>query len=1257
MGVWIPIRDGDQQLNTVISQSNVENVDFSILLNGFTCDPIYSDGKNFHRISFPEGYSFREPGAPDIMRIRKLVAIPQCDKVTLSIVECDYSELDNYLLSPVPTQNTNSDQNGLFFSVEQYVYNTNDYLSSAFYPTQIVELGEIGFFRGQKFAEVFIYPLSFNPLTEQIRFYTDINIRLKFTEPTSPLIINTGIYNGSASSTFINYPSNGISAIINDRSNREGIVNYCTLTSTTQADYLMADYLIIADDQFYNSAVPPVVPTSLNRIAQHRAAYNGFYVSVVNVENIRSIFDPGSGQFREARAIREFIRRVYMGANAPNMGDDHLGYVLLVGDVIMDDGSQGVYTSYDTPYEGFDWTVQLPLTPIPSDHYYCLVSGTDNLGDLSIGRFSASNEAELHNIVLKTMNYEQIYGLTPWRNNTVFRYGEIFNNLNDNFQTYSLYSNHFTNILSHEPYQSNYHSYFYANDPEYANTTALINQGCMYGLLMSHGYVNMIGDNNYILEAGTYINGLNNATRNPNLFIDACLTGAFDYPNGDCLTETFLNGDPAKGFATTIGCSKVSSGSSLLIQGALYWRYAQSIWNRRLFVSGEAYLTAKNLCNNDWDRHAFGFMGDPGLNLMASGYQVIEQMAYTEDAVITTEIEVMPGATLHFGTEMSTPVQIRFEQNGRLIVHEGATLNIHNGTQVEIGDINSIGIYGNLVIGQSINFVGYDYEPGSLHIMMGTPNIAIDSVGFEKMIIKTTRSNTSIQNCDINNSSVIISGTNSIVNLNDFVNSPLYIFADGNKSFGISVTNNQFVSSPVDFENVASFYIANNTFQNVNIFPYPNAINLFHSGWRPNSLHAVLSNIVGGDTENLFPFEIGINVFNSHVDINNNFFKNNKTCIKSLNGSSCSVVGNNNATNITETQRFILNQNPRCAIWADHVSFPYQTRWNHFTNNNTFTPDEWLVCWDENHTYSRPHNVTYNNWSQFFQPVINVNPAKFVIEPFWSLHPVYGEGILVEDMFTQAINNKLSGNYTLAETQLKFIIENYPEDKYAEVATKELLPLSAIIYENLNALKIYYANIDVFSASEELLKVANQYKVLCDLIDKNYVSAINAYENIIQNSGSFSDSLYAAIDLCMTYLLMMNDPDKGAVVVKFPNLRPNSYDEYLAMRKLMFNNISSQDHNHEVIADNTDIKTYPNPFNPIINFEITTPKVLNTDICLYNIRGQLVKRIKCENLQKGKNTVIWNGRDSNNNAVSSGIYVYKVSTPEGLVSGKITMVK
>jgi flagellar hook assembly protein FlgD len=72
-------------------------------------------------------------------------------------------------------------------------------------------------------------------------------------------------------------------------------------------------------------------------------------------------------------------------------------------------------------------------------------------------------------------------------------------------------------------------------------------------------------------------------------------------------------------------------------------------------------------------------------------------------------------------------------------------------------------------------------------------------------------------------------------------------------------------------------------------------------------------------------------------------------------------------------------------------------------------------------------------------------------------------------------------------------------------------------------------------------------------------------------------------------------------------------------------------------------QNYPNPFNPTTTISFSIPndnKVV--ELSIYNIKGQLVKTLVHEFKPAGEHSVIWDGRDSNGNRVSSGIYFYKL---------------
>ncbi len=71
-------------------------------------------------------------------------------------------------------------------------------------------------------------------------------------------------------------------------------------------------------------------------------------------------------------------------------------------------------------------------------------------------------------------------------------------------------------------------------------------------------------------------------------------------------------------------------------------------------------------------------------------------------------------------------------------------------------------------------------------------------------------------------------------------------------------------------------------------------------------------------------------------------------------------------------------------------------------------------------------------------------------------------------------------------------------------------------------------------------------------------------------------------------------------------------------------------------------QNYPNPFKPSTTIAYQTAKDGSAKLCVYNLKGQLVRVLQDGNLAKGAHSVVWDGRDANGNAVSSGVYLYRL---------------
>jgi hypothetical protein len=86
-------------------------------------------------------------------------------------------------------------------------------------------------------------------------------------------------------------------------------------------------------------------------------------------------------------------------------------------------------------------------------------------------------------------------------------------------------------------------------------------------------------------------------------------------------------------------------------------------------------------------------------------------------------------------------------------------------------------------------------------------------------------------------------------------------------------------------------------------------------------------------------------------------------------------------------------------------------------------------------------------------------------------------------------------------------------------------------------------------------------------------------------------------------------------------------------------------------------ENYPNPFNPSTTLRFSLPMNSKVSLDVYNVKGQKVCSLVDGDMLAGMHSIVWNGYDTNNRSVSSGVYYYRLSTPQGIKTRKMLLVK
>ena len=86
-------------------------------------------------------------------------------------------------------------------------------------------------------------------------------------------------------------------------------------------------------------------------------------------------------------------------------------------------------------------------------------------------------------------------------------------------------------------------------------------------------------------------------------------------------------------------------------------------------------------------------------------------------------------------------------------------------------------------------------------------------------------------------------------------------------------------------------------------------------------------------------------------------------------------------------------------------------------------------------------------------------------------------------------------------------------------------------------------------------------------------------------------------------------------------------------------------------------QNYPNPFNPATAIQFSLPRALLVNLSIFDIEGKRIVTLADGILTGGQKEFRWDGRNSNGNPVSSGIYIYRLHAGDNVQSRKMVLLK
>jgi len=87
------------------------------------------------------------------------------------------------------------------------------------------------------------------------------------------------------------------------------------------------------------------------------------------------------------------------------------------------------------------------------------------------------------------------------------------------------------------------------------------------------------------------------------------------------------------------------------------------------------------------------------------------------------------------------------------------------------------------------------------------------------------------------------------------------------------------------------------------------------------------------------------------------------------------------------------------------------------------------------------------------------------------------------------------------------------------------------------------------------------------------------------------------------------------------------------------------------------LPNYPNPFNPTTTITYTIPQSNVVAVRIYDVTGRLITTLYDAYQEAGEHRIIWNGKNSAGQLVSSGMYISEIRFEGSVITRKMMMLK
>ncbi len=156
-------------------RSSDSNVEINYSIRNFSFSDLEVNKENFKKLNLPGTLLPNNEGAPDLPGMSKFIAFPQNARIELNLLDYRIERFQNVNISPAPRIPLETEDGPLEYNRDQKIYNKDE-----FYPADPIQIGDHTKIRGVDVVMLGITPFQYNPVTEELLVYRDINLEIEF---------------------------------------------------------------------------------------------------------------------------------------------------------------------------------------------------------------------------------------------------------------------------------------------------------------------------------------------------------------------------------------------------------------------------------------------------------------------------------------------------------------------------------------------------------------------------------------------------------------------------------------------------------------------------------------------------------------------------------------------------------------------------------------------------------------------------------------------------------------------------------------------------------------------------------------------------------------------------------------------------------------------------------------------------------------------------------------------------------------------